>query len=275
MGGPSVPQPLQRNGCGAGLGATSQTSSTRPRRAERSHNLIQMGELSAARQALDGDPVAPGNDATLRALRDPQRRPQAPRGPLAPELTGFQPTSLVELEQDRLLKNLRSARRGAAGGPSGMTADHVRPLLDSERDAESFCRMCEEFARAQVSDEVVQALRMGRMTALGGIRGIVVGDFIRRLVARTLAQQLNPAIEQATSPFQFALTTKSGCECIAHIAQAPGVPCSKGCWRWMVAVPSSPLSDSSTVPHQLIGGTMTRESHTKSCKGRAGRKETL
>ena len=85
-------------------------------------------------------------------------------------------------------------------------------------------RMCEEFARAQVSDEVVQALRMGRMTALqkssGGIRGIVVGDFIRRLVARTLAQQLNPAIEQATSPFQFALTSKSGCECIAHIAQA-------------------------------------------------------
>ena len=84
--------------------------------------------------------------------------------------------------------------------------------------------MCEEFARAQVSDEVVQALRMGRLTALqkssGGIRGIVVGDFIRRLVARTLAQQLNPAIEQATSPFQFALTTKSGCECIAHIAQA-------------------------------------------------------
>ena len=25
-------------------------------------------------------------------------------------------------------------------------------------------------------------------------------------------------------------------------------------------------------PHQLIGGTMTRESHTKSCKGRAGSK---
>ena len=120
--------------------------------------------------------------------------------------------SLVELEQDRLLRNLRSARRNAAGGPSGMTADHGRPLLDSERDAESFCRMCEEFARAQVSDEVAQALRMGRMTALqkssGGIRGIVVGGFVRRLVARTLAQQLNPAVEQATSPFQFELTTK-------------------------------------------------------------------
>ena len=61
------------------------------------------------------------------------------------------------------------------------------------------------------------------MTALqkpsGGVRGIVVGDFVRRLVARTLAQQLAPAVELAISPFQFALTTKLGCECVAHIAQ--------------------------------------------------------
>ena len=33
-----------------------------------------------------------------------------------------------------------------------------------------------------------------------------------------LLQQLAPAVERATSPFQFALT-KSGCECVAHIAQ--------------------------------------------------------
>ena len=62
------------------------------------------------------------------------------------------------------------------------------------------------------------------MTALqkpqGGVRGIVVGDFMRRVVACTLAQQLGPAVEQHTSPFQFALSTKSGCECVAHIAQA-------------------------------------------------------
>ena len=239
------------------------------------HNLIQMGELSAARQALEGDPVAPANDATLRVLRDPQRRPHAPRGPLAPELTGYQPTSLVELEQDRLLRNLRSARRGAAGGPSGMIADHVRPLLDSERDAESFWHMCEEFARVQVSDEVVQPLRMGRMTVLpkssGGIRGIVVGDFVRRLVARALAQQLNPAVEQATFPFQFALTTKSGCECVAHIAQAPTdsgrkchfvpvdgigafdlISCSRGCWRWKA-----------TFARQFCGSPSTYWSHTR------------
>ena len=81
----------------------------------------------------------------MASLRDLQQRPQAPRGPLAPGLTGYQPTSLV----DRLLSNFGSAKRRAASGPSDMTADHVRPLLDSERHAESFWHMCEEFATAE------------------------------------------------------------------------------------------------------------------------------
>ena len=65
-------------------------------------------------------------------------------------------------------------------------------------------------------EEILRAVRIGRMTALqkppGGICGIVVGDYVRHLVARTLAQQLCPAVERHTSPFQFALPTKSGCE---------------------------------------------------------------
>ena len=71
--------------------------------------------------------------------------------------------------------------------------------------------MCERFARADIPDEVLQVMRVGRMTALqkptGGVRGIVVGDFVRRLVARTLAQQLKDAVQLATAPFQFAAST--------------------------------------------------------------------
>ena len=65
---------------------------------------------------------------------------------------------------------------------------------------------------------------MGRLTALqkpnGGVRGIVAGDVFRRLVARFIAQQFGPAIERATSPFQYALSTREGTECIAHAIQA-------------------------------------------------------
>ena len=61
------------------------------------------------------------------------------------------------------------------------------------------------------------------MTALpkpnGGVRGIVSGDVLRRLVARTMAQQLGPAVKAATAPHQYALSTRAGCECIAHALQ--------------------------------------------------------
>ena len=178
-----------------------------------------MGELSAARHALEGDPIAPGNRQTLSALQDPERRPPVPREALPASIVNHFPQT-----EDMFLANLRSARRGAAGGPSGMTAEHIKVVLEPERDCSSLWRMCQEFARGHMPPEILQAVRIGRMTALqkpqGGIRGIVVGDFIRRVVARTLAQQLGPAVEQHTSPFQFALSTRSGCECVPHIAQA-------------------------------------------------------
>ena len=67
-------------------------------------------------------------------------------------------------------------------------------------------------------------LGLGRMTALqkpdGGVRGIVVGDVLRRLVGRTVAQQLMPAVERYTAPFQYALKTRAGTECVAHVLQA-------------------------------------------------------
>ena len=62
-------------------------------------------------------------------------------------------------------------------------------------------------------------IRLGRMTALqkpsGGVRGIVVG-----LVGRTMAQQMSDAVKAATAPFQYALSTRAGTECIAHALQA-------------------------------------------------------
>ena len=46
------------------------------RRAGRALSLVQMGEVSAGRQALEGAPVAPGNRETLNQLQDPFAAPQ-------------------------------------------------------------------------------------------------------------------------------------------------------------------------------------------------------
>ena len=50
-------------------------------------------------------------------------------------------------------------------------------------------------ARAEVPGAIIPAVRLGRMVALtkpsGGVRALVMGDAFRRVVARTLAQQLH------------------------------------------------------------------------------------
>ena len=52
-------------------------------RAIRAERLVQVGELSSACQALEGAPLAPGNQATLRQFTDASRRPPQPRGTVA------------------------------------------------------------------------------------------------------------------------------------------------------------------------------------------------
>ena len=105
-----------------------------------------------------------------------------------------------------------------------MTADHVRPLLESARDTHLLFSVAELLAKGRVPIQVGHILRMGRMTALrkdgGGVRGIVAGEVIRRFTAKTIAQQLESVVNVATSPFQYALSTRAGCECIAHALQA-------------------------------------------------------
>ena len=81
-----------------------------------------------------------------------------------------------------------------------MTADHLRPLLESERDSEVLAELGASLARGEGPQVVWGAIRMGRMTALrkadGGVRGIVVGDLFRRLVSRTIAQQIAKSVER-------------------------------------------------------------------------------
>ena len=98
----------------------------------------------------------------LRDLRNPVRRPPQLRSPLSDLLTA-QLEVPFELDQALSLKNFKSARRGAAGGPSGMTTEHLRPLLDSEEDCEKFW---------------------------------------------------------FSAPHQYAMSTRAGCESIAHLLQA-------------------------------------------------------
>ena len=89
--------------------------------------LVHLGELSSARQGLEGADLAPGNEEILNALR---QRPAVPRDVIPPELTRHVLEVLFTLDEGQFNKNLRSAKGGAAPGPSGMTMEHLHPLFD-------------------------------------------------------------------------------------------------------------------------------------------------
>ena len=191
---------------------------TPERRADRAESLVVMGEVSAGCHASEGAPLAPGTQ-----LRDPVRHPTSAHAPLPEALLNHHTESTFSLDKTLFLKNLKRARRGAAAGPSGVTAEHMKSVLSESRNAERLFSVAVLLAQA-VPQDFLSALRMGRLTALqkpnGSVRGIVASDVFRRFVARTMAQQLYPAIERATSPFQYALSTRAGTECISHAIQA-------------------------------------------------------
>ena len=204
---------------GAGRREKQQQDETQ-RRAERAMALAHLGEMSAAASALQAAPLAPANQATWEALRDPSKRSRERQVPLPAWLADFRPDDGPrDLSADRLFANLRGARRGAAAGPSGTTAEHLRVLLDEEEGTDLFHHADSCLVQGLIPSDVVAGLRIGRMVALtkpsGGVRALVMGDVFRRLVSRTCAQQAGEAFQVVCAPFLYALT-KAGAEALAR-----------------------------------------------------------
>ena len=75
-------------------------------------------------------PREPNHAWMLSEMRS--RRLANPREPMPTELTNFVPPRVFELDESKFNRNLRSSRRGAAAGLSGMTMEYLRPLLDDQ-----------------------------------------------------------------------------------------------------------------------------------------------
>ena len=127
-------------------------------RARRTFRLAQLGEASAGRQALEGASVAPGTNATFRALRDPDRRPKLPREPVPDEIASFEPVEKFSLEEGWFRSNVRKARWRAAAGPSGMNADHLRLMLENSADFPALSQMAPLLCKAKVADEILSVM---------------------------------------------------------------------------------------------------------------------
>ena len=167
------------------LVAGHQCKGTVASRVSRAIGLANLGELSNARQALEGEAVAPGNELT-----DENKRPRKVREPL--------------------------------NGPSGATAKHLKLLLESQVCTELFVEAATKLARGRVppdGGDKVGALDSSPKTGRRNPR-YCRWRRVPQTRARTLAQQFCPQVKCATHPFQHALSTRTGTECVAHMVRA-------------------------------------------------------
>ena len=194
--------------------------SSRERRGLQAQSRVQQGQVSRARQALVGAALAPGNNATLEELQ--RRRPQVVLSEIPPELLNRKPESVLVLDRKIFAECLRKA--GSAPGPGGCTNEMLRVCLDDPELLHLITAAAEDFARGATPPCVSHMFTMATMTALhkkdGGVRGIATGTTFRRLVAKTLARQFSKDVEAACAPFQFALSTRAGVDCVGHSVRA-------------------------------------------------------
>ena len=143
-------------------------------RQDRACAKVRMGELTRARQVLTASKLAPGDEATFRALTDPLRRPPEPRAAIPAEALQHAPAQQVRLTAKAVASVLRDTRRGGAAGLSGMRAEQLKPLLQDLTSVDLLADTATCLARAQTPADIADGLARTRLTALrktdGGVR---------------------------------------------------------------------------------------------------------
>ena len=152
------------------------------------------------------------------------RRSQEVVREIPEEVRQFEPGVPVVLDRATFMKSLQTARRGSSPGPGGWTYEHLKIMLEDTDIFDMLFEAASSFAQARIPEEVKAPLMSARLTALakedGGVRGIATGSTLRRLVARTLARQFAEEFEEECAPFQYALSTRAGTDCVGHMLRA-------------------------------------------------------
>ncbi|CAK0807356.1 unnamed protein product [Prorocentrum cordatum] len=126
------------------------------RRREQACAHVRNGNPSRGRQVLTAAAIAPGSGETLNRLRDPARRPPTLRRRLPANLD--RATDRTRLDKTKFLACLRSAKKGAAAGPSGARVEHLKPLLEHEESMDLLGFAAAALAEARQGDFLVAFL---------------------------------------------------------------------------------------------------------------------
>ena len=167
--------------------------------------------------------MAPGSEATLAELRNPELRPPSLSEPIPVSAVEFQPTQLFSLDKHVFGTALRESRRGKSAGLGGNRNEYIRLCLEDDVSFKLLHAAALQLANAEVPHEIVEALAISKLTALlkpnGRVRGIAAGDVFRRLVSKTIARQKQDDFRNVVGPANFGLCNRGGTDALVHLVQ--------------------------------------------------------
>ena len=201
---------------------TSASSSPPERRAERARHLVHQRVCGKA--GSHSDTAGTRHSTYTGTAPRPSQTTTEPYTALHPNLHQYLPDQQLQLPVPKLLTASRRSRKGAAPGhqgpPASQQALDLRSVLDDDATTALFVDVCQLLAQARIPPNIAKTIGMGRMVALqkpnGGVRGLVIGDVLRRVVSRCIAQMFSSHIHAACSPHQFALSTRAGTGAVLH-----------------------------------------------------------
>ena len=219
------------------LASALRASAVLTRTRSRSGAVAALSAPLAPRRLQPGDLTSAFKKLNPVAGVDPFDDSGSPRRPLCPPLDVAPPA--ISFTVKEVLKNVRRANKAAAGGPSGSdyltlgTWFHADDALSL-----SLTRIINLIVAGKVPEPAVQLLIAGRGICIpkdekGGLRPIVVGSVLLRLVGSLAIRKESAAINQyflsldsdtapssPSRPFQFGVGVQGGCELMASAIEA-------------------------------------------------------
>ena len=137
----------------------------------------------------------PRYDATLRARTDPERRPPIRREGLSRKVAENPACGAIRVEFRGVFD---LSQESPSGEPTSSLCWRAKGHQNSQQ------KWLGLLSVGRVTDAILQAIRLGRLTALqkhdGGVRGIVSEDWWRRTMAKQIAKKVEAATALPVRP---------------------------------------------------------------------------
>jgi hypothetical protein len=185
---------------------------------------LEDGNIKAAVRILcsDEQPALPSVDI-LAALQ--AKHPAAHKEAMS--VPGPQTDCQLVMDEQAVLRVLRSFPAGSSGGPDGLRPQHLLDLVRCRESGSNLLTSLTGFVNMVLSgscpSQIIPLFFGARLIALnkksGGVRPIAVGCVLRRLIAKCAVSFSVSKLVSYFSPRQLGVGIPGGCEAAVHAAR--------------------------------------------------------